>query len=137
MLPLSEIYFRNIYEVELPDTTATFTFSLQTYQPNIFFEKPFAIITAGNPNNMELSMDDNRERNAKLYSELNSKHVLNAKGCYLEHCEEGYLVYDLTLNEALVLGRKYEQVAIFYNDTKALMYVDCVEEIVISERAVA
>jgi len=135
MSPLSEIYFRNSYEVELSDTT-TFTFSLQTYQPNAFFKKPFAIITAGNPNNTDLSTAENSARNAKLYSELNSSVVLNAKGCYLEHCEEGYLVYELTLDEALVLGRKYEQVAIFYNDTKALMYIDCQEESVISARAV-
>ena len=135
MSPLSEIYFRNSYEVELSDTS-TFTFSLQTYQPNTFFEKPFAILTAGNPNNIDLSTDKNRERNTKLYSELNSNNVLNAKGCYLKHCEEGYLVYELTLDEALALGRKYEQVAIFYNDAKFLMYIDCQKESVISERAV-
>jgi len=135
MLPLSEIYFRNRYEVELSDAT-TFTFSLQTLETDPFFSRPFAIITAGNPKNIDLSIEENSARNALLYSELNSNDVLNAKGCYLEHCEEGYLIYDLPLDTALALGRKYEQVAIFYNDTKRLMYVDCYDEGIISERAV-
>ena len=135
MLPLSEIYFRNIYEVELSSNTV-FTFSLQNYKPNSFFKNSFAIVTAGNPNNTDLTSEENSKRNAVLYSELNSTHVLNAKGCYLDHCEESYLVYDLSLNEALLLGRKHEQVAIFYNDTKRLIYIDCENERVISERKV-
>ncbi len=136
MLSLSEIYFRNVYEVELT-SNKHFTFSLINYNPDAFFEKPFAIITAGNPNNITLTATENEARNALLYSELNSTKVLKARGCYLAHCEEGYLVYDLSLEEALALGRKYEQIAIFYNDTKRLMYVDCKKESVICERAVA
>ena len=135
MLSLAEIYYRNIYEVAL-SPNKTFIFSLQNYKPDHFFRKHFAIITAGNPHNRDLSPEQNRERNALLYSELNSSKVLTAKGCYLEHCEEGYLIYDMSLKKALALGRKYEQVAIFYNDTKTLMYVDCIKESVICERKV-
>jgi hypothetical protein len=135
MPSLSEIYFRNIYEVELA-LNKHFTFSLIRYTSNPFFKRAFAIITAGNPNNQEFTSEENRKRNALLYKDLNSDRVFKARGCYLEHCEDGYLVYDLSLHDALVLGRKYEQVAIFYNDTNALMYVECESENIICERKV-
>jgi len=135
VLTLAEIYYRNVYEVAL-STTSTFNFSLQNYKTNTFFETKFAIITAGNPNNIDLPSEENRARNRELYSRLNSSALLNVRGCYLEHCEDGYLIYNIALEAALVLGREYEQVAIFYNDSKNLMYVDCKSESVISERAV-
>jgi len=136
MPTLSEIYFRNLYEVELSDKS-TFIFSLQNFKPDSFFNRPFAIITAGNPNNIDLTSEENAKHNALLYSELNSSNVLHAKGCYLDHCEDGYLIYNMSLKSALALGRKYEQVAIFYNDTNCLMYIDCKKESVISEKKVA
>jgi len=135
MLSLAEIYYRNTYEVVLSNNTR-FIFSLKNYKPDPFFTKPFAIITAENPHNIDVNPEQNRERNALLYSELNSSEVLTAKGCYLEHCEVGYLIYDMSLKKALALGRKYEQVAIFYNDTKVLMYVDCIKKSVICEKKV-
>ena len=42
----------------------------------------------------------------------------------------------MTLTDALSIGREYEQMAIFYNDGKKLMYIDCKksEEMVVRSR---
>ena len=134
MLTLEEIYFKNIYEVALSSGKLQ-SFSLEHFTNNHFFDRPFAIITASNPLNVYLSSSENERRNALLYSELNSYSVLNARGCHEEHCEDGYLVFDMTLADALLLGQKYAQVAIFYNDSKRLMYVDCKNAKVMVERS--
>jgi len=124
MLTLEEIYFKNTYEVVL-FSDQLLLFSLENLIDNHFFDRSFAIITASNPRNTLLSNRENERQNALLYSELNSNNVLHARGCYEEHCEDGYLIFNTTLPDALLLGRKYEQVSIFYNDSKKLMYVDC------------
>ncbi len=130
----TKIYFHNRYEIALNADT-TYTFSLHSFIDNPLFERPFSIITAYNPNNNTLSDEENRSRSQKLYNELNSKYeVLEAKGCYAGHCEEGYLVFDITLADAVEIGRSHEQFAIFYNSVKTLMYVDCEEKKVIVEK---
>ena len=134
MPTLEEIYFKNIYEVVL-SSDKLLSFSLENLSDNHFFDQPFAIVTAANPNNILLSLSDNTHRNALLYSELNSKGVLSARGCHDGHCEDGYLIFNITLSDALLLGQKYEQVAIFYNDSKKMMYVDCKNGEVMVERS--
>ncbi len=130
----TKIYFHNIYEIVLTSDT-TYTFSLRSFIDNPFFERPFGIITAYNPNNNTLSEEENLSKNQKLYNELNSKYeLLEAKGSYKGHCEEGFLVFDITLAEAVEIGRRHEQFAIFYNSVKTLMYVDCEEKKVVVER---
>ncbi len=134
MPTLEEIYFKNIYEVVL-SSDQLLLFSLENFSNNHFFDRSFAIVTASNPLNVSLPSNDNERRNALLYSELNSKNVLAARGCYENHCEDGYLIFDITLSDALLLGQKYEQVAVFYNDSKRLMYVDCKNAKVMVERS--
>jgi len=134
MPTLEEIYFKNTYEVAL-SSDQLLSFSLENFTDNHFFDRSFAIVTASNPNNISLSNRENESRNTLLYSELNSNIVLNARGCHEEHCEDGYLVFDITLSDALLLGQKYAQVAIFYNDSIRLMYVDCKNSEVMVERS--
>ena len=134
MPTLEEIYFKNIYEVVL-SSDQLLSFSLENFTDNCFFDRPFAIITASNPRNVVLKVSENKSRNVLLYSELNSNSVLNARGCHEDHCEDGYLILGLTLVDALLLGQKYEQMAIFYNDSKKLMYVDCKNGEVMVERS--
>ncbi len=130
------IYAQNIYTVML-SSTESFTFSLQHITPHILFNTPFSIITAWNPNNTELSIEENHLRNQELYSSLHSSYELfEAKGCFEEHCEDGYLIVGIDLDDAIALGRKYEQFAIFYNDTTSLRYIACEDEHVIVERRV-
>jgi len=127
----ASIYLRNQYEVDLTPTQ-TFIFSLIDLRTHTLFQNSFAIITAHNPQNMILSHRENALRNQLLYSELYKDYkVLKAVGCLEEHCEAGYLVYDIEYKEALRVGLKYKQYAIFYCDTKSLRYVACQSEEVI------
>ncbi|MEE8588591.1 MAG: DUF3293 domain-containing protein [Sulfurimonadaceae bacterium] len=130
----AKIYFHNSYEIALSSNT-TYTFSLQHFKDNPLFDRPFAIITAFNPHNNTMSYQENLSRNQKLYNELNSKYeLLEAKGCYEGHCEEGYLIFDISLSEAVELGRRYEQFTIFYNSVTALKYISCEDERIIVEK---
>ena len=131
----TEIYLKNVYEIDRP-SSVTFSFSLDTLAANALFLTPFAIITAWNPDNIELSAEVNRKNDAQLYKELYSYRTLEARGCYEDHCEAGYLVFDMDLKEALRLGQKYKQYAIFYNDSKKLMYVECESAKVIVSRKI-
>ena len=131
----AEIYLKNVYEIDLPSSD-TFLFSLDTLIYDTFFLTPFAIITAWNPDNIELSEEVNRKKNVQLCKELNSYRTLEARGCYKEHCEAGYLVFEISLQEVLRIGRHFRQYAIFYNDSKNLMYVECESGKVIVSRKI-
>ena len=129
-----EIYFHNVYEVVLNSQT-TFNFSLANLSKHTLFSQPFSIITASNPNNIVLNLEENRLRNKLLYSKLYNEYDIHfAKGCYKEHCEKGFLVLDIPLAKSLALGRVFKQFAIFYCDTKQLRYITCEKEKVIVER---
>ncbi|WP_345978229.1 DUF3293 domain-containing protein [Sulfurimonas sp. HSL3-7] len=92
-------------------------------------------MTAHNPHNQQLQREENRLLNQKLYSDLYSDYeILDARGCLEEHCEEGYLVYDITLEDAIDIGRKYSQYSIFYNSGYTLSYISCEEKNVVVEK---
>ncbi len=85
--------------------------------------------------NRLLCNQENTTLNKKLYSELYKRYpLLAAKGCYKTHCESGYLVYGISLSEALKIARNYEQYAIFYNSTRELSYVESENNKVIVSR---
>ncbi len=129
------IYFRNIYEVELL-SGSIFSFSLIDFKNSDFYDRPFAIISAFNPQNRSLEAQQNRARDRQLYNELNSNRtILKARGCLDGHCEDGYLVYDITEVEAIAIALQYDQYAIFYNSTEALQYIKCENgEVIVSKR---
>ena len=123
MSDFEAIYRKNVYTVE---TSATpFTFSLDTFKYSPFFDRPFGIITAWNPDNKNLTSTENIQRNLKLYSDLHSYETLVAVGCYKEHCESGYLVFGVSLDDLIALGQQYNQFAVFFSDGKYLKYVRC------------
>ena len=137
-----EIYLRNSYKVEF-SAYRSFTFSLIDFEDHPFFDNgesfttsPIAVSgTASDPGNQPLSAEENRARNRQLYNELNSSYMLlPAQGCYKEHCEEGYLVYAITLEEALKRGREHGQFAVFYNSGKELLYIKCEDKSVIVKK---
>jgi len=120
-----EIYLRNVYEVDLDPRNKLF-FSLENFIDHPFFDTPFAIITAYNPGNQKLEDAVNRERDRALYNELHKKYtLLRATGCLDTHCEAGYAVLEISLEEAIKIGRSYDQYAIFYNSVYCQMYVRC------------
>lgn len=131
-----EIYRRNIYEINC-SFYHIFTFSLIHLTHHPIFDQPFAILTAYNPQNRVLSLFENRERHKKLLSILERNKYLfcNAEGCYSEHCEKGFIVFNMTLDEALSMARHFDQYALFYNDTKRVKYIACEDSSVIVERS--
>lgn len=121
----NEIYLRNVYEVELSPRNKI-SFSLENFSFHPFFDSNFAIITAHNPGNQKLNDAENRKRDEALYKELHNDYtLLRATGCLEGHCEAGFAVLGLSLEEAAAIGRKYGQYAIFYNAGENQMYVQC------------
>ena len=131
-----DLYFRNRYEVERPSFSFSFNFSLEYFTDSAFFDRPFSIITASNPQNKILSLEENQQRDRLLYSALYSKgyKLLRATGSLDDYSEEGYLIYDISLSDGLNIALEYDQYAIFYNDTKSLQYIECKTKKVIVER---
>jgi len=129
-----EIYLRNVYEVDLDSRNKLF-FSLENFINHSFFDTPFAIITAYNPGNHKLNDAANRERDMALYKELHNDYaLLRAIGCLDDHCEAGFAVLEISLEEAIKIGRSYGQYAIFYNSVYSQMYVRCDDRKVIVRR---
>jgi hypothetical protein len=110
----SEAYTRAIYK------TKDLAFTL-TDKPNhtlLFNNRPYAIVTAHNPYSQKLSKEENEQRHEGL------KVILQERG--LEHspstgqspdgswCEEGFIIFDISLEDALAIGKQFEQHAIVY-----------------------
>lgn len=112
------IYQKNHFIVKTVD------FSFDDLPKTDLFHFPFAIITAWNPNNEELSEDENQLNNGLLKKELEKHNICfdKALGYLDKHQEESFCVYDISFEEAINLGRKFHQYAIFYNDTKMMGY---------------
>ena len=45
-----------------------------------------------------------------------------ALGYLVEHKEESYCVYGISFEQAIELGKKFDQYSIFYNDAKSMGY---------------
>ena len=75
--------------------------------PNI---DTFAILTAENPNSVQLSRAENQKRNDKLEQQLSNKYYgyRKAKGKY-GNPENTFFVPDITKSDAMFSGREWEQ----------------------------
>lgn len=77
--------------------------------------KTMAILTAENPYGEKATPEENKKRNAKLEMDLSNgqygyRKVLGKYG----HPEKSFIVNNITLEEALRLGEKYEQESIVF-----------------------
>lgn len=124
-MDLIEIYKQN--EFLLMDGDKEVWFSINNQVSKKHFEVPFAIITASNPMNEELSDEENKIRNTQLEQNLKALryNYVTTVGRLGEHSEESFLIYNITLTDALTIATYYEQYSIFYNDSKQLSYVEC------------
>lgn len=131
---LVDIYRKNKFL--LHDNGQEVWFGLENTIDKKYFEKPFAIITAWNPMNKQLLAEENSMLNKQLEDELK---VLKYDyeftiGGLDNHVEESFVIYDIDREKALLLGKKYKQYSIFYNDTKKLEYIECANaKILVSE----
>ena len=90
----------------------------------------FAIITACDPDGLATSPEINRTADRVLEAELRSgghrPHRVTGGSADGAHLEPGWAV-PLGLSEAVALGRRYRQVAVFYVRSGQLALVDCAD----------
>ena len=124
-------HFRISHNAEEIDFTID---TLPSYEP---FNAPFAILTAWNPNNQPLSLEENTVRNEALFEKLlEYGHPFDEALGYLEeHSEESYCIYGIGFEEAIELAKAFEQYAIFFSSTKRVGYYECETGVAITERA--
>lgn len=120
---LLEIYKENEFLLKRDDKELWFSISKPLNQ--VHYERSFAILTAWNPNNIPTTATENATVNLKLKAYLSKYEVLDSIGKYNNHQEDSFLVYDISLENTLALGVKYNQYSTFYNDTNKLSYIEC------------
>lgn len=124
-------HFRISHNAEEIDFTID---TLPSYAP---FDKPFAILTAWNPNNQPLSLEENTLRNETLFEKLlEYGHPFDEALGYLDkHSEESYCIYGIGFEDAIELAKMFEQYAIFYSSATHVGYYECATGVAITERA--
>jgi hypothetical protein len=113
-LTFSQAYARAIYK------TKDIAFTL-TDKPNptlLFNNRPYAIITAHNPYSQKLSKEENDQRHEQLEKILQERgfehHLSTGESPDGSWIEEGFIIFDISLDDALTIGKRFEQHAIVY-----------------------
>lgn len=112
-------------------------FTIETIPSESPLDQSFAILTAWNPNNVVLSIEENTVRNEQLFETLLERGYLfdEALGYLEDHSEESYCIYGITFEEAIELGTMFDQYAIFYRSTTHVGYYQCATKAAITERS--
>ena len=132
---MKDIYDQTHFKISHNSVEIDFTIdTLPSISP---LDVPFAILTAWNPNNQPLSLKENNQRNTKLFVLLldNNYRFDEALGYLDEHSEESYCIYEISFEEAIELGKTFEQYAIFYRSPTHVGYYECGTKLAITERA--
>ena len=87
--------------------------------------RTFAILTAENPNNMQLSAEENNSRMKSLKETLRGMRInyVKIEGNY-NRKEHSVLATNLTLTEAEYLADRYEQESFFFGDKDGIYYYE-------------
>lgn len=111
-------------------------FTIDTLPSDAPLDKTFAILTAWNPNNQPLSLEENTVRNTQLFALLLQRSYAfdEALGYLDEHSEESYCIYGIDFEEAIDLGRMFDQYAIFYRSMESVGYYECASGDTITKR---
>lgn len=114
-------------------------FTIDTLPAYEHFNVPFAILTAWNPNNQPLSLEENTARNEALFEKLlEYGHPFDEALGYLdEHSEESYCIYDITFEKAIELAKSFEQYAIFYRRNNAVGCYEVETSHIVTERSLS
>lgn len=120
---LIEIYKDNMFLLQKDNQELWF--SLNKPLEKAFYTRKFTILTAWNPDNKPTNDEENARANEMLKADLKKYELLDSLGKYKDHQEKSFLVYDISLADALSLGSKYHQYSLFYNDTITLTYIEC------------
>lgn len=116
--------FRIDYKLEFYDFDIN---SVPSIEP---FKHGFVIITGWNPDTARHDKVKNDQTNLMLFKDLlDTEYEFDEAYSYLEdHVTESYCVYGMGLEEAIELGKKYHQLAIFYSGPQGLGYFDTSKE---------
>ena len=86
----------------------------------------FAIITAHNPMDLKLSDNENCLRNEKLLKRINSNVFLELSGSSPDHShQEASFAFISKIEEAVDIGKEFQQKAIYYVKVGNLSLVEC------------
>ena len=86
----------------------------------------FAIITAHNPMDLKLSDKQNSLRNEKLLKRINSNVFLELSGSSPDHShQEASFAFISKIEEAVDIGKEFQQKAIYYVKVGNLSLVEC------------
>ena len=111
--------------------TKDLSFAL-THIPNdtvLFFNQPYAFITAHNPYSQPLTSAENETRHKHLENLLESKGFIfvPSTGQSPDETwqEKGFLIFDIALEVALEIGNYFEQYAIVYGQGNQVALAWC------------
>ncbi len=114
--------------------TAALGFTL-THLPNdlsLFSKRAFAIITAHNPHSQPLTKEENSIRHLELQAFLQDRQfeieISTGESPDGSWSEEGFLIFDITLSEALEIGTIFEQHAILYGQDNRVALAWCEDQ---------
>jgi Protein of unknown function (DUF3293) len=121
----SEAYALALYKTP----TLTFTLSNHPTETILFNNKPYSIITAHNPYSQKLSKEENEQRHEQLEKILQERglehHFSTGESPDGSWREEGFIIFDISLEGALNIGRHFEQHAIVYGQGNRVALAWC------------
>jgi len=96
-------------------------------QDKELLDKKFAIITAHNPKNLILNSFLNFIRNSELEGLIKALKYdyMGSIGELFDYNEKSFIVYDISLKDALNIALQFDQESIFYNSTKEISIIKC------------
>ena len=115
-----EVYGDAIYYASDNAEDHAFTLSKRETGATLFGGRAFTLVTAQNPQSTPLSDKENRERNERLEHYLLKQSYTYGpslgKSTDGSWEEAGFTVFDLSLGDALQLGRQFGQHAVVYGE---------------------
>ena len=113
------------------DASPGFILKIGQYSPELHsiyeasHKKKAAFITAYNPASVELSNEENKERNQQLEEKIQALHLdyIHGEGKCDENewsGEESFLIFGINQKEAIELGKEFGQNAIIWIGEKAI-----------------
>ena len=127
-----EVYGDAIYYASDNNEDLSFVLNKEETGAALFGGRAFTLVTAQNPQSTPLSEEENRERNGKLERQLLTKNYdygpSLGKSTDGSWEEAGFTVFDLSLDEALELGRQFGQHAVVYGEGNHVALAWCEDE---------
>ncbi len=122
---LLKIYSNTEFMVKGADDALVYFTANTAVNFEILKQKQFAIITAWNPQNKALSVEENILLNKRLEDKLSKSDWVYypSVGRLGDHSEESFTVEDISKEDATQLGLDFDQNAILFNDKEDVKFI--------------